>query len=46
MTIKQLEDKRQIFWETAPAYEGKKEVWDALRAAAQAAEGTPEEKMR
>ncbi|OWA53207.1 putative Ubiquitin domain-containing protein 2 [Hypsibius exemplaris] len=38
MTENQLKDKRQIFWETAPAYEGKKEVWDALRAAAQAAE--------
>ncbi|XP_055343790.1 ubiquitin domain-containing protein 1-like [Paramacrobiotus metropolitanus] len=38
MTEGQLKQKREIFWETAPAYEGKKEVWDALRAAAQAAE--------
>lgn len=38
MTEDQLNEKRQIFWETAPAYEGKKDVWDALRGAAQAAE--------
>ena len=39
MTSEQLGEKRKIFWETAPAYEGKKEVWDALSAAATAAEG-------
>lgn len=39
MTTEQLAEKRKIFWETAPAYEGKKEVWDALSAAATAAEG-------
>lgn len=34
----QLVGKRDEFWETAPNYEGKKEIWDALRAAATAAE--------
>lgn len=34
----QLVGKRDEFWETAPSYEGKKEIWDALRAAATAAE--------
>ncbi|CAL8109823.1 unnamed protein product [Orchesella dallaii] len=34
----QLVGKRDEFWETAPSYEGKKEIWDALRAAASAAE--------
>ncbi|GAU95919.1 hypothetical protein RvY_07442 [Ramazzottius varieornatus] len=38
MTAEQLAEKRKVFWETAPAYEGKKEVWDALSAAATAAE--------
>lgn len=40
MTSEQLGEKRKIFWETAPAYEGKKEVWDALSAAATAAEAS------
>ncbi|KAI4457935.1 ubiquitin domain containing 1 protein-related [Holotrichia oblita] len=30
--------KRDEFWDTAPAFEGRKEIWDALRAAAVAAE--------
>lgn len=39
ITMGQLVGKRDEFWETAPSYEGKKEIWDALRAAATAAEG-------
>lgn len=38
MTEGQLRSKRDEFWETAPAFEGRKEIWDALRAAAVAAE--------
>lgn len=33
-----LKSKRDEFWETAPKYEGKKEIWDALKAAASAME--------
>lgn len=35
MTEKQLEQKRQEFWETAPVYVGRQEIWNALRAASQ-----------
>lgn len=38
MTEGQLRSKRDEFWETAPAFEGRKEIWDALRAATHAAE--------
>ena len=38
LTEGQLLGKRDTFWETAPAYEGRREIWDALRAAAEAAE--------
>lgn len=38
MTEGQLRSKRDEFWETAPAFDGRKEIWDALRAAALAAE--------
>ena len=38
LTKGQLRGKRDTFWETAPAYEGRREIWDALRAAAEAAE--------
>ncbi|CAB1343368.1 unnamed protein product [Coregonus sp. 'balchen'] len=38
MTEGQLRSKRDEFWETAPAFDGRKEIWDALRAAAVAAE--------
>ncbi|XP_066149493.1 ubiquitin domain-containing protein 2 [Euwallacea fornicatus] len=38
LTEGQLRSKRDEFWDTAPAFEGKKEIWDALRAAALAAE--------
>jgi len=34
----QLRSKRDEFWDTAPAFEGRREVWDALKAAAEAAE--------
>lgn len=32
----QLKQMRDEFWDTAPHYGGKKEIWDALRAAAEA----------
>lgn len=35
MTEGQLRSKRDEFWETAPAFEGRKEIWDALRAASE-----------
>lgn len=38
MTEGQLRSKRDEFWDTAPAFEGRREIWDALRAAAVAAE--------
>lgn len=38
LTEGQLRSKRDEFWETAPAFEGRKEIWDALRAASIAAE--------
>ena len=33
LTDGQLRSKRDEFWETAPAFDGRKEIWDALRAA-------------
>jgi len=38
LTQKQLLEKRREFWETAPVFEGRKEIWDALRGAAVALE--------
>ena len=38
LTEGQLRSKRDEFWETAPAFEGRKEIWDALKAAAAAVE--------
>lgn len=38
MTEGQLRSKRDEFWDTAPAFDGRKEIWDALRAATVAAE--------
>ncbi len=38
LTDGQLRSKRDEFWETAPAYEGRKEIWDALKGAALAME--------
>lgn len=34
----QLQSKRDEFWDTAPAFEGSRLVWDALKGAAEAAE--------
>lgn len=36
ITRAQLKQMRDEFWDTAPHYGGKKEIWDALRAAAEA----------
>jgi hypothetical protein len=36
ITHAQLKQMRDEFWDTAPHYGGKKEIWDALRAAAEA----------
>ena len=38
VTDGQLRGKRDTFWETAPVYDGRREIWDALKAAAEAAE--------
>ena len=38
ITAGQLRGRRDTFWETAPAYDGRREIWDALKAAAEAAE--------
>ncbi|KAH7444830.1 hypothetical protein KP509_02G093800 [Ceratopteris richardii] len=36
LTQTQLKKMREEFWDTAPHYGGKEEIWDALRAAAEA----------
>ncbi|KFK35732.1 hypothetical protein AALP_AA4G029400 [Arabis alpina] len=36
ITKAQLMQLREEFWDTAPHYGGRKEIWDALRAAAEA----------
>ncbi|KAJ7547039.1 hypothetical protein O6H91_08G066200 [Diphasiastrum complanatum] len=36
ITRAQLKRMREEFWDTAPHYGGQKEIWDALRAAAEA----------
>ncbi|KAI9264974.1 hypothetical protein BDA99DRAFT_39828 [Phascolomyces articulosus] len=33
ITQAQLESQRNVFWETAPSYEGRAEIWQALHAA-------------
>ena len=38
LTEGQLRSKRDEFWDTAPAFDGRKEIWDALRAGASATE--------
>lgn len=38
LTEGQLRSKRDEFWDTAPAFDGRKEIWDALKAAAYALE--------
>ncbi|XP_043912166.1 ubiquitin domain-containing protein 1 [Protopterus annectens] len=43
MTDGQLRSKRDEFWDTAPAFEGRKEIWDALKAAAYAVESNDHE---
>ena len=43
MTDGQLRSKRDEVWDTAPAFEGRKEIWDALKAAAYAAEANDHE---
>jgi len=36
LTEAQLQQKRDEFWDTAPAFDGRAEIWDALRASVQA----------
>ncbi|KAL4562198.1 hypothetical protein LXL04_034396 [Taraxacum kok-saghyz] len=36
LTREQLKRMQDEFWDTAPHYGGRKEIWDALRAAAEA----------
>lgn len=38
LTEGQLRSKRDEFWDTSPAFDGRREIWDALRAATVAAE--------
>lgn len=38
LTEGQVRSKRDEFWDTAPAFEGRREIWDALKAAAGAIE--------
>ncbi|CAF3340416.1 unnamed protein product [Rotaria socialis] len=38
ITDTQLRRKREEYWDTAPAFEGRKEIWDALRGACYAIE--------
>lgn len=38
LTMGQLQGRRDTFWDTAPMYDGRREIWDALRAAVEAAE--------
>ena len=38
LTEGQLKSKRDEFWDTAPAFEGKSEIWNALKAAVEATE--------
>ena len=38
LTQRQLAAKREEFWDTAPAFEGKPEIWAALKAAVDACE--------
>ena len=38
VTRDSLEERRREFWETAPAFGGREEVWSALRSACEFAE--------
>ena len=33
-----MKSKRDEFWDTAPAFDGKQEIWNALKAAVEATE--------
>ena len=35
MTMGQLKSKRDEFWDTEPAFHGRQEIWQALKAAAE-----------
>ncbi|PKU83371.1 ubiquitin domain-containing protein 2 [Dendrobium catenatum] len=35
ITMSEIKRMREEFWDTAPHYGGQKEIWDALRAAAE-----------
>ena len=39
ITLGQLMSKRDEYWDTAPAFDGRREIWDALKAAVNAFEG-------
>lgn len=43
MTDSKLRSKRDEFWDTEPAFEGRKEIWDTLKAAAHAFESNDHE---
>jgi hypothetical protein len=43
LTPGQLKSKRDEFWDTAPAFDGKQEIWAALKAATEATETTTEQ---
>ncbi|KAJ1689555.1 Ubiquitin domain-containing protein [Rhynchospora pubera] len=36
ITVEQLRQMRDEFWDTSPHYGGRKEIWDALKAATEA----------
>ena len=38
LTEAQLQQKRDEFWDTAPAFDGRAEIWDALKESVQALE--------
>ena len=38
LTTFHISNKRDEFWDTAPAFEGRQEIWDALKAAVEATE--------
>lgn len=40
ITMGQLNSKRDEFWETAPMFEGRKEIWDAIKGAVTATESS------
>ncbi|XP_021966854.1 ubiquitin domain-containing protein 1 [Folsomia candida] len=40
ITMGQLNSKRDEFWETAPMFEGRREIWDAIKGAVNAIENS------